>query len=70
MTSDTRITNAGTTARFLVSSNAHGVWDLDELYDLDRRPHRVKNLITDEALAPVAEQLRSRHAGPDGTQFE
>lgn len=39
---------------------AHGVWDIDELYDLSEDPLESRNLIFSEKHRPVAEQMRKR----------
>ena len=39
---------------------AHGVWDIDELYDLAEDPLESRNLIFSEKHRPVAEQMRTR----------
>ena len=38
----------------------HGVWDLDELYDMQSDPEETKNLIADPTHAEIAEKLRKR----------
>jgi len=38
----------------------HGVWDLDELYDMQSDPEETKNLIADPAHAETARKLRER----------
>lgn len=37
----------------------HGVWDLDELYDLEADPHEAHNLIFQESLQPRIRKLRA-----------
>lgn len=38
----------------------HGIWDLDELYDLQTDPHEMHNLTFDKALEPLKARLRSQ----------
>ncbi|MGB9610556.1 MAG: sulfatase/phosphatase domain-containing protein, partial [Bryobacteraceae bacterium] len=38
----------------------HGLWDIDELYDLDEDPIESRNLIFDPAHRRTAEELRAR----------
>lgn len=38
----------------------HGVWDSDELYDLQKDPEEMKNLIRDPAHAKVAAAMTQR----------
>jgi N-acetylglucosamine-6-sulfatase len=38
----------------------HGLWDLDELYDLQEDPLESRNLIASERHKPVGEQMRKR----------
>jgi hypothetical protein len=38
----------------------HGVWDLEELYDLDRDPGEMRNLIDDSAYLQAKIDLRRR----------
>jgi N-acetylglucosamine-6-sulfatase len=38
----------------------HGVWDLDELYDMQSDPEETKNLIVDPSYADIAQRLRER----------
>ena len=37
----------------------HGIWDLNELYDIENDPMEMYNLIRDPAYAPVARELRN-----------
>jgi arylsulfatase A-like enzyme len=37
----------------------HGVWDTEELYDLQQDPKEMKNLIADPKLRPVVRKMRS-----------
>jgi N-acetylglucosamine-6-sulfatase len=39
---------------------AHGVWDIDELYDLQEDPGETKNLIFSEQHAPIVQQMNRR----------
>ncbi|WP_421869180.1 sulfatase [Marinoscillum sp.] len=36
----------------------HGIWDINELYDIENDPNEMRNLIRDEAYADVAKGLR------------
>lgn len=38
----------------------HGVWDTEELYDLQNDPHEMRNLIADPALQGVVASLREQ----------
>ncbi|MPZ17271.1 MAG: sulfatase-like hydrolase/transferase [Luteitalea sp.] len=38
----------------------HGIWDLDELYDLQADPGEIKNLINDPAHKEVVEQMNQQ----------
>ncbi|KPK38170.1 MAG: acetylglucosamine-6-sulfatase [Phycisphaerae bacterium SG8_4] len=38
----------------------HGIWDLDELYDVQSDPEETKNLIAEPSYAGLAEKLRKR----------
>jgi N-acetylglucosamine-6-sulfatase len=38
----------------------HGVWDTDELYDLEADPSELRNLIRDPAHAKTAEEMNAR----------
>jgi N-acetylglucosamine-6-sulfatase len=38
----------------------YGVWDIDELYDVQADPRETKNLITSPAHQPVVRQLNQR----------
>jgi N-acetylglucosamine-6-sulfatase len=38
----------------------HGVWDIDEIYDLQEDPLETRNLIFDEKHAAIAGQMRER----------
>ncbi len=38
----------------------HGVWDIDELYDLENDPREQKNLINDPAYAAEVEEMNKR----------
>ena len=38
----------------------HGVWDTDELYDLEKDPHEQKNLIRDPAHQELANKLKQQ----------
>jgi N-acetylglucosamine-6-sulfatase len=38
----------------------HGIWDIDELYDLADDPLESRNLIFSEKHRPIAEQMRAR----------
>ncbi len=38
----------------------HGIWDIDELYDLETDPRETNNLISQQDLQPVVERLRNR----------
>ena len=38
----------------------HGIWDIDELYDLQNDPHEMKNLIKDEAYCEQIIDYRKR----------
>ena len=38
----------------------HGLWDVNELYDLQTDPDETKNLIFSKAHAPVVERLNKR----------
>jgi N-acetylglucosamine-6-sulfatase len=38
----------------------HGIWDIDELYDIENDPDESKNLIHDAGYKEVAESLHSR----------
>jgi N-acetylglucosamine-6-sulfatase len=58
----------------------HGVWDLDELYDLQADPHETHNLFFDPQYADVVKEmrdnldaeLRKRHAAqvPFGKKWD
>jgi len=37
----------------------HGIWDTDELYDLENDPHEMKNLINDPGMQSTVKQLRT-----------
>ncbi len=37
----------------------HGLWDLNELYDIQNDPNEMNNLIRDPEYAPIAKQLRN-----------
>lgn len=37
----------------------HGIWDINELYDIQNDPWEMNNLIRDPAYAPVARSLRN-----------
>ncbi|MDO8541432.1 MAG: sulfatase [Opitutaceae bacterium] len=39
---------------------AYGVWDIDELYDLERDPHELKNLIFDANHAKIVQAMREK----------
>jgi arylsulfatase A-like enzyme len=36
----------------------HGIWDLNELYDIEEDPFEMNNLIRNPEMAPVAKELR------------
>lgn len=38
----------------------HGVWDLDELYDLTKDPHEMNNLVLDPKYAATVRDLRKK----------
>ena len=38
----------------------HGVWDIDELYDLESDPQQLVNLAEDPAYGEALERLRKR----------
>jgi arylsulfatase A-like enzyme len=38
----------------------HGIWDIDELYDLEADPGETRNLFVDAAHKPLAERMRAR----------
>jgi N-acetylglucosamine-6-sulfatase len=38
----------------------HGVWDMDELYDLESDPAELHNLIFSAAHQPIAQDMRAR----------
>lgn len=38
----------------------HGVWDIEELYDLDKDPNEMNNLITDPSCLSAKVELRHR----------
>ena len=38
----------------------HGIWDLDELYDMQSDPDETRNLIAEPSYASLAEKLRKR----------
>jgi N-acetylglucosamine-6-sulfatase len=46
---------------------AYGVWDLDELYDLERDPQEMKNLIFEQDYAPVVKTMREKLFATLGT---
>ncbi|HSU50343.1 MAG TPA: sulfatase [Segetibacter sp.] len=37
----------------------HGVWDINELYDLQNDPYEMNNLIRNKSLEPIGKQLRN-----------
>lgn len=39
---------------------AHGLWDIDELYDLQQDPNETNNLIFDRSYASIADSLRKQ----------
>lgn len=38
----------------------HGIWDLDELYDIQKDPRETQNLIADPAFADTVKQMNAR----------
>jgi N-acetylglucosamine-6-sulfatase len=38
----------------------HGIWDIDELYDLETDPHETNNLIFEPSVQPVVARLKKR----------
>ena len=38
----------------------HGIFDLDELYDLEKDPHEMRNLIDDAASFEIRKEMRNR----------
>ncbi|WP_310391858.1 sulfatase [Hymenobacter sp.] len=38
----------------------YGIWDTDELYDIESDPQEARNLITETALAPVVKQMNTQ----------
>ena len=38
----------------------HGIWDIDELYDLKTDPHERRNLINEPAYADRVKQMNAR----------
>jgi N-acetylglucosamine-6-sulfatase len=51
----------------------HGLWDIDELFDLRDDPHQMQNLIDSKAHQPIVEQMNRRLfeelAATDGLQI-
>lgn len=41
----------------------HGIFDLDELYDLEKDPHEMRNLMDDAASWEIRKEMRQRLAG-------
>lgn len=38
----------------------HGIWDLNEFYDLEKDPYEARNLIADPAWEPIIRELNNR----------
>ena len=39
---------------------SHGVWDIDQLYDLKKDPYEMNNLIRDPELQDIAKNLNKK----------